>query len=326
MITLVIAASAILTLVFLFKKHQLEVRGGKRLAYHFFDKSLEFLIPFTIISTLFFLLSLLVANTSNETTIQRLILFEKLVGFFKWFVSIFKLGALAVVILLSIFYLLSLTRIPSKYTTQLVSFFKNYRKVIKTVYMIVIILFSFTFFGTQTGTPEARLRFRIKEAEGNYGELRQEVKDAVSQEVGRKLVEKIKKSLPPDYRKDLDDQDQFYIHLSGLRSAYQGFKASYGRQDPGAETIIKDSPPPDPPPNPGGSGEDATMDPMAAEHSPLIQARIKAPAIVLMESIREAMGEPAGSNHQRCQEPGNESSIISLKKVNEPLLRPSQPL
>jgi hypothetical protein len=70
--------------------------------------------------------------------------------------------------------------------------------------MMTIILFSFTFFGTQTGEPAAKLRFRINEAEGKYGELRQDVEVSVSKEVARKLLEKVQSNLPKDYRDDLE--------------------------------------------------------------------------------------------------------------------------
>lgn len=256
MVTLAIVTSFILTIVFRLKKRQLEAKGGKRLTYHFIDKSLEFLVPFTIISSLFFLLSLFVENTSNSTTIQSLVFLEKLISFFKWFVSIFKVGALVAVCLLIIFYLLSLTRIPSKYTGKLLPFFKKYQKVVKTAYMLVIILFSFTFFGTQTGKPEARLRFRINEAQGKYGELQQEVKETIAKEVAKKLIEKVENSVPPDYREDLKEQNEFYFHLSQLSATYETFKSNYGGRDPGAEIFVNNPPPPDPPPSPHQGGDD----------------------------------------------------------------------
>jgi hypothetical protein len=253
MVTIAVAASAILTAIFIVKKRQLRARGGSNLTYHFFDKSLDFLIPFTIIGALFLMLSLFVSGTSDET-IQNLILFERMVGLFKWFASMLKVGALATVVLIIIFYLLSLTRIPSEYTSKLIPFFKKYQKTAKLVSIIAVILFSFTFFGTQTGEPTAKLRFRINEAEGNYGELRQEVEEALSTEVAKKLLEKVQSDLPKDYQEDINEQNQFYPIFSKLRIDYESFKSDYQRRDPGVEAIINRSLPPDPPPNPPSGG------------------------------------------------------------------------
>jgi hypothetical protein len=254
MVALTVAASIVLTAVFVVKKRQMKARGGKLLAFHFLDKSLDFLIPFTIIGSLFLLLSLFVSGTSDQTTIQRLIFFEKLVGFFKWFVSLFKIEPLVAIGLLIMFYLLSLTRIPSKYTSKLVPFFKKMQKIVKPVYMVFIILFSFTFFGTQAGAPSAKIRFRINEAEGKYGDLRQEVEQSVSREVARKLLEKVKDALPKDYRDDLDEQNQYYIIVTNLRQDYQAFKDNYDRSDPVAEIFTR-PPPPDSPPSPRDGGD-----------------------------------------------------------------------
>jgi hypothetical protein len=270
MVTLTIVAGALLTVFVLIKKRQLEARGGKRFSYHLFDKSLEFLIPFSIIGLLFLLLSLFVEDASDKTTMGNLMSLEKLIGFFKGFVSRFKVGTLATVGLLTIFYLLNLTRIPSKYTSRLIPFLKKYQKVVKLAYMIVIILFSFTFFGTQAGAPEARLRFRIRENEGKYGELRQEVNEALSQEVAKKLLEKIESSSEPEYRKDLDEQNHYYAYFISLRSQYEGFKYKYEQRDAGAENVIN-RPPADDPPPPGprpSGGNRGNQNPHGSETGP----------------------------------------------------------
>jgi hypothetical protein len=272
MVIIAIALSIVLIFIFRNRKRHLEENGGKRLAYHFFDKSLDFLIPFAIVGSLFLLLSLFVANTSDQTTVSRLMFLEKTAGFFKWFVSLFKVSALAAMGLLLIFYLLSLMRIPSRYTGRFVPFFKKYQKIVKTASIIAIILFSFTFFGTQTGEISTRLRFRINEAEGHFGELREETQDAISQAVARKLLEKIKNDLPPEYKRDYDEQNNYYTNSSSLRSQYISFKSSYKQSDRFAENISKDTPPPDPPPSPrkgggGGNGGGGNDKPKAGERS-----------------------------------------------------------
>jgi len=256
MVTIAVAASAILTAVFLVKKRHLQARGEKGLGYHFLDKSLEFLIPFTIIGSLFLLLSFLIAGTSDKTSIRHLIFYEAVVKSLKCNASKLKVGVLASAGILTIIFLLNLTRISSEHTKKLLPLFKRYQKVVKTVNIIAIILFSFTFFGTQAGEPAARLRLRIIEAEKNNEGLHQELEAAVSQEVARKLLEEIKRKLPADYRDDLDNQREFYSVYRALLDEYQSFINNYNQRLIDVEAIINRPLAPDPPPDPrdGGGG------------------------------------------------------------------------
>lgn len=253
---LIIISASILTFVFWIQKRRLKRKGGKRLAYHFFDKSLEFLVPFTIVGVVFLLISLSISNVTDQTTVGRLLFLERLIGAFRGFVSVFKIGVLPTIGLLIVFYLLSLTRIPSKYTSRLLPYFKKYRKVLKWCYLVTMILWSFTFFGTQAGEPVARLRFRITEAEGKYASLHQEVQATLWQETQKKIIEKIKATADPEYRKGFDEQDKYFVTFIQLRSSYQDFKAS--NPDPRVEYIVNHPPPKDPPPprpsNSNGTG------------------------------------------------------------------------
>jgi hypothetical protein len=164
---------------------------------------LDFLIPFTVIAGFFCLLSLFISGTSDVLTIEYLRRFEDALGRIKSFTALFKLSPFATGVVLIVIYLLGLTRIPSKHTGRMLTDLKKYKKFIGAVYMVVVILCSFTFFGVQSDTPAAELRFRIRENEKLYGELRKEVEDAVRKEVADRLYFKIYHALPRDYRIDM---------------------------------------------------------------------------------------------------------------------------
>ncbi len=230
MVVIAFVASLILTVVFQLRKRQLKAKAEERFWFHFFDKSLEFLFPFTIIAGLFCLLSLFISGASDILTIRYLRWFENALGWIKSVVALFKLSAFATGIVLILFYLLSLTRIPSKHTARMLSDLRKYKTFIKTVYMIVIILFSFTFFGVQSDKPAADLQFRIKENDKLYGELRDEVEATLRKEVADKLYFKFYHSFPRDYRIDMD------------------------RGDDGPEPSDDGSPTPTPSPDGGGDG------------------------------------------------------------------------
>lgn len=206
MVFIAFVVSLILTLVFQFRKRQLGARSNS-FWFHFFDKSLEFLWPFTIIAGIFCLLSLFVSGTSDVLTMQYLRWFENAVGWLKSFIGLFKLGAFATGLALIGIYFLGLAQIPTKHTERLLSDLKQYKKFIKWAYLIVVILFSFTFFGVQSDKPAADLQFRIKENDKLYGELRDEVEAALRKEVADKLYFQIYHSLPRDYRIDMDRGD-----------------------------------------------------------------------------------------------------------------------
>lgn len=208
MVIIALIVSIILTVVFYSRRRQLKAKGGKTFWYHFFDKSLEFLIPFTIIAGFFCLLSLFISGTSDILTIEYLMWFENALGWIRSFTAMFKLSALLTGGILIALYIVGLLPIFSRFNTgRLVPYLKKYKTIVRTVYMIVVIFFSFTFFGVQSDKPAAELRFRIKENEKLYGELRKEVEDAVRKEIVDKLYIKIYHAFPRDYRIDMGRGD-----------------------------------------------------------------------------------------------------------------------
>jgi hypothetical protein len=258
-VSLSLAASLLLTIIFTLKRRRLEAANAKTFRFNFYDKSLEFLRPFTIIGALYLVVAFFVAGTSDTTTVARLISYEKFLLSVKGFVAALKLGTAAAAILVFAIYLLTLARVPSRYTEKLLPFFKKYKKTVATVYTILVILCAFTFFGSDAGTPAARLRFRITRATEQYGELRREVEQAASKEIAGRLYARVYKSLPPQQRDDIKEQRRIYPLLVELRGDYATFKAKYdGKRNDDAEGFTKNDPPPDPPPPPaprdGGDG------------------------------------------------------------------------
>jgi hypothetical protein len=214
-----------------------KARDDKSLRYLFFDKSVDFLIPLAGVALFYSLLSLLVAGTSDRTTLGRL---ETLEGFFdslKYYLSyvVFKpwiaaliIGALIVFDLLVTFYLK-----PS----ALASRYKDYNKWSKRVYMVVVLLCSFTFFGNQIGEQRARLRLRTDKIKTGYRKLREEAEDALQASVQQQLYDKVRVSLPPDITEAFDYTKDRASAVSGLRQNYTEVK-KYGVKDPQADEIL----------------------------------------------------------------------------------------
>ena len=247
MVILAFAASLILTSVFYYWKRRIEDRGGKVFWHIFFEKSLEFLIPFTVIAGLFLLLSLFVGGTSHLWTIERLRQFEKALAAIAAYAAEFKLSALLTGIILLALYFIGLLPMLSKYkiADSVLPYLKKYKTAVRWVYTILVLLFSFTFFGVQSEKPAAELRFRIEENEKLYGELRDEVEEALRKEVADKLYLKIYHvSFDRTYRIDMDRGDD-------------------GPPQP---------PPPPPPPPPSGppGGDDPVDDGGGDDKGPIV--------------------------------------------------------
>jgi hypothetical protein len=205
--------------------------------YFFFDKSVDFLVPLAGVTLFYSLLSLLVAGTSDRTTLGRLETLEGLFDSLKYYLSyvVFKpwiaaliIGALIVFDLLVTFYLK-----PS----ALASRYKDYNKWSKRVYMVVVLLCSFTFFGNQIGEQKARLRLRTDKIKTGYRKLREEAEDALHASVQQQLYEKVRVSLPPEVAEAFDYTKDEASAVSSLRQNYTEVK-KYGVKDPRADEIL----------------------------------------------------------------------------------------
>ena len=120
MITTVFLIGCLLTYLFLRKKRKIEENNWKtNFIYYFYKNSLDFLVPFVVITFLYLMLSLVVAIASNYTSLHYLIRFEESLEKLKTFFTIFKLNAIEALFVLVALYLLGFLRFPSQMSKKL---------------------------------------------------------------------------------------------------------------------------------------------------------------------------------------------------------------
>lgn len=258
MLTLIFPVSCILTIILYLKRRELERKGGKTFTYHFIQQSLDFLIPFCVITFIFLALSLYVSGATDSATVHKLIWLENALQYLKDKASFLKLGAIGSFVILFALFIINLLGIPSIYTERFFPVFKKYNKVIKKIYVALVLLCSFTFFGNQLGQPIANLRFRINErsneARKGYGDLQQEVRSAISKEVVGRLYDETYKAFPQSYQDSLHKQEELARYLSILRANYKdGSYRRYDAEDIRFVTALLNEEPPEGPQGGGGS-------------------------------------------------------------------------
>ncbi|HEX8639088.1 MAG TPA: hypothetical protein VF692_13550 [Pyrinomonadaceae bacterium] len=232
--------SLIITIVCLNKKLFWKKFNEKSPWYFFFDKCVEFFIPLTVVTAFYTVLWVLVEGTSDTTTLgwlesleNFLLSVQDLVAKFKvkpWFAGLFILGFIILDLLLS--YFLESSTLASRY--------KTYHTWSKRVYIIAVLFCSFTFFGNQVGDQIAHLRIRTDKIKQGYAKIQDEAEDILYVSVQQKIYEKVKLSLPPDIRDNIDYPKIINIEMSNLRNNYEKLKL-YNAANTSAAEIIKNN-------------------------------------------------------------------------------------
>ena len=186
------------------KKDLDKTKGAKnQLAYFFFDKSLEFFVPLTLVIVFYRILAWFVDwNNTDKSTIGALQGLQTQLDSFLYYVSWFKLkpwiaalvvfGVILLDLLLSIFFSFK----------DLGSYYKHYSLWSKRVFTTVFLLCCFTFFGEAVGEKRAELSKRIDQIAGAYSRVQENASQMLTDAVQEKLYEKVQNSLPPNLRAD----------------------------------------------------------------------------------------------------------------------------
>lgn len=320
MITLLFGLGCILTGVLYFKKRELENKGGRTFTYHLVHQSLDFLVPFCIVTFFFLVLSLFVSGQTDSATIRKLIWMENTLEYVKRKASFLKLGPAFSFILLSALFLINLLGIPSIYTEKFYPVFKKYRKVNKKVYVALVILCSFTFFGTQLGQPIAKLRIRInerfEEARKGYGDLSEQVHSAISKEVVGRLYDETYKALPQSYQASLRRQEELANNLANLRTRYDdGTYRYYDPEDLPAISIVLQRETGEPNSRGEGNGSEGPKDRPPTPSSPSTKSGSdsSSPSSSNLKPVVEDFFEPAQTPHSTSQKAPSE--IVDPQEV-----------
>lgn len=240
MITIVFLIGCFLTFLFLMKKRKIEEYNWKKGAlYYFYKNSLEFLVPFVVITFLYLMLSLVVAVASNSATLHYLIRFEQSIEKLKAFFSIFKLNAIEALIVLVALYLLGFFRFPAQKSKKIFSLFDKYQLLVRRVYIVLVLLCSFTFFGTQLGEPTKNLRLHIKTIREGYADLSKDVQDTIAEEVAIGLYPKVYDQFPQSYQNAFELPAKIEQETKALRDYYNSVRTEFGTENRNIEVMLE---------------------------------------------------------------------------------------
>jgi hypothetical protein len=173
----------------------------KGLEYYFYKNAFMFLLVFVVVGIIYLISFYLIKFVIGIDTVGlgNLILFEKKLEEVKSFVSVVELNAFQVFVLLFIIFVLSL--FPAiKWRVKFISdLFEKYQKITKILYLIILVICSFTFFGKSVGLPDRDLILRIKTIRVGYANMRQDIQNALINEVYSGVYKKTVNEFPKEY-------------------------------------------------------------------------------------------------------------------------------
>ena len=231
----------ILTLLCLNHIRKFKKEGKKKnFAYHFYKNSLEFLIPFVIVTSLYFILSLVISISSESASLQFLIQLEESLEKFKSYFSFFKLSPVGVFLVFVVLYVLGIIALGVKESKKLFYLFAKYQKQTRRIYIVIVLFCSFTLLGTQMGEPTNDLQIRIKTIRQDYADLCNETKEAITEEVAYRLYNKVYTSFPSSYQRAFSLPNKIESQANKLRDYYKSAQEQYGIRSKDAESILND--------------------------------------------------------------------------------------
>jgi len=228
--------------IFLSKKRKIEkLKIRKTLKYYFFKNSLDFLVPFNIIATIYLLLTLVISfiSTLDNISLQFLLQFEQTMGKVKSVVSIFKLNALQVLVILIFLYLANLLLLSTR-STKIFSLFEKYQAIFRRIYIILVLICSFTFFGTKAGDSTENISLKIKTVREGYSDLCNDLKDVVAEDIAHKVYPKVYNSFPETYIHALDIPINIGYEIDSLVIYYNTVKKRFDINDQVIENLISE--------------------------------------------------------------------------------------
>ncbi|MCJ7457654.1 MAG: fibronectin type III domain-containing protein [candidate division Zixibacteria bacterium] len=242
MITIFFIIGCLLTFLFLRKKREIEkYRYKKGILYFFYKNSLDFLVPFVVVTSLYLVLALVISIVvaSDSATLHFLIRVEETLAKVKSFFSIFKLNAIQALIVLFALYFLGFLRFPAEKSKKLFTLFDKYQLFVRRTYIVLVLLCSFTFFGTQLGEPTKNVSLRIKTVREGYADLCKEVQDTIAEEVAIGLYPKVHDQFPQSYQDAFELPTKIEQETNDLRDYYNSVRTEFGANDRNVEAILE---------------------------------------------------------------------------------------
>lgn len=219
---IVLAVLAIITLKRIERAYRQKGWG-----YFIAKNSLEFLIPFVVVCSFYFILSTLLSLSANFMNLTMLIHFENMMLRAKSTVAVFNLSPLMVLLIFVLLFILGLLRVGSARIETASKALDRFQKITRRVYTVIVLLCAFTLLGTYAGVPAKNLKVRIKTLRDGYADLVQDLENMVKDRAVNEIVTNAKARLPEPYTGILADADTADDQLFALKSYYRTQKQEW---------------------------------------------------------------------------------------------------
>jgi len=235
----IFAASCLLTYVVIRKVKTLEKdNANKRFAYHFFKSSLDFLIPLNFVLLFYFCLAIFTFFAAEFAGIQFLVQLEAFFAKIKSILSMIKLDAISIVLIMSVIFIIGILFLPSHATRNAFNILNKYQSLTRKLYMVFVLLCSFTLLGSDLGKPYTDLKVRISTIRKGYADLRDDLHETLSENVAMRIYSKSLNDLPPAYQGAIALTPRIKSEKESLRNYYRSAQSQFGIRDRGIEIII----------------------------------------------------------------------------------------
>ena len=237
MIYLIFILSVIATFFFVRLKDSWKREDPKSFRYFFVEKTVEFLVPLTVVTFFYAILAWFVNGSGDHTTLARLETLASLLDRISKVVSFLKLSSLTSVFVIVGLTLLDFALLLLHRRQSAIQRYKQYQRWRKRVYTFAVLLCSFTFFGNQVGEAQANIRVRTDNIQRGYARIRQEAVDSLTAAVQQQLYDKVVITFPSDVAQNINDPDFVDTKISALRESYE-LAREQGLTDDKAEEIL----------------------------------------------------------------------------------------
>ncbi|MGZ5441481.1 MAG: hypothetical protein ACXW5U_07330 [Thermoanaerobaculia bacterium] len=236
-------AALVLTLVALSRKRRLESVGEtKAFGYALTRSSLEFLIPLDIVLAIYGFVYLVLPSQWEAMPIESLIRWEQRLETLRTVTGGLRLSAAAIFAVLFALWLLGLGRPDVRRVRE-----RTRDTVVKTNrwisrgYVLLVLLGSFTLLGTRAGPISEEVRLKIKLTREGYASLRNDIDQALSEEVAYRAAERALNEMAPEYRDVVASTPAVEKGIQELSAVYAAARDRYRITSPAADGVIRAS-------------------------------------------------------------------------------------
>jgi hypothetical protein len=239
-ILMLLLGGGVLTVVCLRRRRALGREGARgTTSYHFYEYSLEFLLPFVVVTGAYLVAYLVLASRSDAIEFGSLLAVQSVLHDIAAAARRLYLTPTALLVVLMLLYVLSLVRLFGRHTATLFAVLDHYQKWTRRAYIMAVVLTSFTFFGANTGTLRNELTLRISAVREGYTQLEHTARDVLSAAIADRLSATVTHQLHTQWPDAMQLPDRVGAEAEELRALYAEGQATYGVVSAAAEGLLR---------------------------------------------------------------------------------------